>query len=176
MKIKNKKSIGLLLAVALILVAGGIYGYSKVSDKNDVGTQPTSENKTKYSPPTDEEQNAGNTAKDKFDNNSEPTNNTNGVKSVTPEITYKGVYQGNVEVNSHVPGIFEKSGKCTLTLKKDGKTVSQSRTAVPNVSEMSCGLIKIPTSKLSSGTWSATITYSSVKAKGVSDEVFIGVK
>ena len=178
MKIKNKKSKLLVLtALAMLLVAGGVYVYSKNSEKkNTVNTPISTEDQINYNPPTDEEKKSGDTAKEKFN---EPTNNSgapDGIMSVKPEITNYGVYQGNVEVSSHVPGILEKSGKCTLRLKKSGETVSQSKTAVPNVSEMSCGLIKIPVSKLSAGTWTATVVYSSVSAKGSSDAVFIEVK
>lgn len=178
MKIKSKKLI-IFSAIAILLVAGGAYAYSRNSNDANLGTTSVSTEKGQinYDPPTEEEQKAGDNVKEKLDGNSEPeTNDDDSIKSVKPEITYSGVYEGNVEVNSYVPGIFENSGKCTLTLKKDGKTVSQSKTAVPNVSEMSCGVIKVPVSKLSSGTWSATVTYSSSKAKGSSGEVFIEVK
>ena len=177
MKIKSKKTLVIALAAGLILIAGGVYAYSRNSDNSGEQTTPEQTSDGIDNPPTAEEQQSGDSAKEKFeDNNKFPNDDSNKVKSVKPDITYGEVYQGNVEVSSRVPGIFEKSGKCTLDLKKSEKTVSQSKTAVPNVSEMSCGVIKIPTTKLSSGTWSATITYSSVKAKGVSDTLSIKVK
>lgn len=176
MKIKSKKTLLLSLAIALVLIAGGVYAYSRNQDSK-VPDTPTPAEKINYKPPTKQEEKAGDKAKEKFDTNpSSGTNNNDSTKSVKPEITYYDVYKENVEVSSHVPGVLEKTGKCTLKLKKSGKTVSQSKTAVPNVSEMSCGLIKISVSKLSAGTWTATVVYSSVKVKGSSDAVFIEVK
>lgn len=176
-KVKNKKLILASLALAAVLVGGGVYAYSRNSGEENDEAKSTEEQKNPYSPPTAEEKKAGDQAKEKFDSQSNSNeNNDDNVKSVKPEIIYHGIHNDNLEVSSRVPDIIEDSGKCTLSLEKDGKTRTQTRDAVPNVSEMSCGIIKIPTSKLSSGTWVATVTYSSSKAKGTSDKVSIDVK
>jgi hypothetical protein len=54
--------------------------------------------------------------------------------------------------------------------------VTGSRAATPNVSDMSCGFIGIKRSQLSAGNWTATITYKSKTAAGVSSPQTVKVE
>jgi hypothetical protein len=177
---KNKNKIIISALVLVILVAALFYFfYFKNRGKDSslpVSTPATSVDGINYQPATNTEKNDSENSKTAAENESKNDSKTTGMKKVTPVVSYSGVYNENAEVSSYVPGVLENSGKCTLTLSRGSKSVSQSKDAVPNVSDMSCGLIKIPTSKLSSGTWSGVVSYSSTKAEGSSDKFNIDIK
>lgn len=184
-KIKNTKNKHKIIMCALVLIAlgAGLFYFFHVRDNggkdaSSTNNNPaTSANGINYQPATDSEKNDSENSKAAAEeaNNSSSTK-TAGIKKVTPVVTYSDVYNGNAEVNSYVPGILEKSGKCTLILSRGTKSVTQSKDASPNVSDMSCGLIKIPTSKLSTGSWSGVVSYSSSKAAGSSEKFNIDIK
>ncbi len=179
---RSRYKIIALLAVPILLLAG--VGYALYSRNNDASKeqqvaeeQAEDEDNIDYSPPTEKDLEKNNRHKEELAENNEQTSENEGSKkSVKPQITYADVYEGNVEVNSHVPGIFENSGTCKLILSKDGETIEKTKKAVPNVSEMSCGLIKISKSKFSVGNWNAVVEYSSAKAYGKSKSMVIEVR
>jgi hypothetical protein len=74
-----------------------------------------------------------------------------------------------VEVNGYVDGIVEDDGTCTLTLTKGSSTATASGAGTGNVTNTSCGQLVVPRSRLSSGTWTAVVTYSSAKSHGSSE-------
>ena len=174
----TKTKIILSSVIAVALLAGGVYAYSLRQD-NQTDEATTSEE----SSPNDGKSSAtGKESVDKFkesladDSKNQPSNENDQAETIKPLITSYGQYEGNVEVVARVPGVFENSGKCTLTLRKGGKSVSETKNASPNVSEMSCGVIKISKSKLSSGSWSAVVSYKSTTVSGSSDTRTIEIK
>lgn len=184
-KIKNTKNKKKIITGALLLIivgAGLFYFYHAKNDAKDKtssvnGVPATSTDGINYQPATDSEKSDSENSKAAAEEQSKnDSSQTSGMKKVTPVVTYSGIYQGNVEVSSYVPGVLENSGKCTLTLTMGSKKVSQSKDASPNVSDMSCGLIKISESKLSSGSWTGIVSYSSSKASGSSDKFNIDIK
>lgn len=166
-----------------VLVAGsvGTYAYFNSNDKS-LGTQEAEQAGDDFinlNPPTDEEKQAGDKQKasleDQSRQNSESSQES-GIKTVTPIITSWGQADGKVQVAARVPKVLEDGGTCTLTMVRAGKSVSATRKGVSNVSEVSCGYISIPSTKLSSGTWSASVSYSSPVAKGTSKTISINIQ
>lgn len=175
-KLPGKKKIILLATLPLLLVGGASAYY--LNNKNAPEAQPTDSTQAEseeinFSPPTEAEKKQTEEFKKNLETQSEQPQPTG--KTVKPVITSYGIYESNVEVASRVPGTFEGGGTCTLKLTKGSKVVSKSRKAIQNVSEMSCGYITIPTSQLSSGTWSATVSYKSQELSGTSNAVNIRV-
>ena len=107
--------------------------------------------------------------------NNPPDANTSTQKSVKPLITSWGQTSSGVEVSAYVPNVIEDGGTCTLTLTKGDKQVSAKRKGISNVSTTSCGTLFIE-EELSAGTWQATVSYSSTKAKGVSNPIDITIE
>lgn len=155
----------------LALAGGGIYYVKHRNTPSNTGDG------INYGPPTSQEKQDAENNKKTIDQRVSQQNSASSPakKTVTPIIVSYGQAAGYVKVSARVPGILENSGKCTLTLKMGGESVSQSKDATPNVSEMSCGFISIARSKLSAGTWTATVSYSSSRAKGVSEPQDIDV-
>jgi hypothetical protein len=75
-----------------------------------------------------------------------------------------------------VPGIYEEGGTCTLILTKGSQRATGTSKSIKNVSETSCGFIKISRSRLAAGSWTATVSYGSAVAKGISQPQTIEVK
>lgn len=171
-KIVTNKYILAALAL-LVLSVAALYWFNKSKDNNNAQNSATSDTQM-----PEENESAGNTqnqsSEDNSGNSESPTDSE--LKPVTPVIASWGQGSGTVEVSARVPEIIESSGTCTLTLKKDSKVVTQEKKATPNVSEMSCGFISVPRSKLSSGAWSAEVSYKSSKAEGNSEPKNIEVE
>lgn len=183
-KIKNRskyKIVALVAVLSLLLIWAG-YTFL-VSNKDVPGEQQAVEGQASvnedgidYSPPNKEDLEKNNQHKEELaKDEGKPGENTDDKKSVKPQITYAEVYGENVEVRSYVPNVLENNGTCKLILTKGGEKLEKTKEAVPNVSEMSCGLIKMSKSKLSTGNWKAVIEYTSSKAYGKSDSVVVGV-
>ena len=83
-------------------------------------------------------------------------------------------WPGHPFVGGYVDRVLD-GGTCTLTATKGGVTVTGSGPATPDATTTSCGTVGIPRAQLSTGTWTATLTYStgtaSVSAAPVQVEV-----
>lgn len=173
--IKNKKLLLTLTTIAILVGASaGVYYFKH---KHNPDNTPSG-NGINYGPPNAAEKQESADAKKAIDErqariDSQPQTS---LKKVTPLIVSYAQASNAVKVSARVPGIFEESGTCTLTLSKNGVNVTQNKAATQNVSEMSCGFISIERSKLSSGIWSATVTYSSKDAGGTSSPASIEVQ
>lgn len=175
-KIKTKKFLIVILCLALLGAGAGAY-YFKNKD-NKQATSPSSDG-VNYNPPTEQEKKEAEENKKSIDEREEQANSQSDPsypKKVTPVIVSYGQVNNDIKVSSRVPGIFESSGTCTLTLSKAALKVTQTKTAVQNVSEMSCGAITVSRNKLSAGIWTAQVSYSSSKASGESQTVKVEVK
>jgi hypothetical protein len=73
-----------------------------------------------------------------------------------------------VVVGGIVTGVIEDGGTCTVTLTRDGLTAEGSSAGVPDARNSSCGEIRVPGAALSSGEWSAVLTYRSATSSGES--------
>ena len=79
-----------------------------------------------------------------------------------------------VEVGAYA-AVVEGAGSCTLTLRKGEVVRSQTLDALEDVSTTSCGGFLIPGSDLSTGTWSAVVSYTSAQSAGQSNPVEVTV-
>jgi hypothetical protein len=80
-----------------------------------------------------------------------------------------------VYVSGYLEGVVEDDGTCTLTLTKDGQSVSATKPGTSNVTNTSCGQLTIAGSELSTGVWTATVSYSSSASSGSSEPVQVEV-
>jgi hypothetical protein len=98
-----------------------------------------------------------------------------GVRSVFVTRSGWNTSTGAVEVAGYVPGAADSDGQCTLTVTKDGTSVTEAVPATPNVSSMACGDIAVPGGKLSSGTWTAVLGYTSSGGAASAEPVEVDV-
>lgn len=181
-KKKKTKKLFFISLIILLLAAGAFFAWQQYSSNN---SQDEQSNETNYSPPSDAEkteteQNKEEIIKETEEENANQAKTTPSTakKTVTPIISYAGQQSSGAdfEANGYVQGIIEKGGTCTLTLSSGSKSVKTTRTALDNAQDTSCGLMTISKSKLSSGSWQATLSYSSTKASGTSKPMTVGVQ
>jgi hypothetical protein len=98
--------------------------------------------------------------------------------TVTPIISSWGQDQAskNVEVGAFVPGVYEDGGKCTLTLTNQGVIITEVREGAKNVSNTTCGIFTVKRDRVTAGSWSAVVQYSSSKATGTSSQINVTVE
>jgi hypothetical protein len=91
--------------------------------------------------------------------------------------TYSGwvASPAGVEVGAYVAGVAESGGTCTLTLTSGAGSATAEVPAEPDAASTSCPTLTVPGSKLSSGTWSAVVTYESPSISGKSAPVTVVV-
>jgi hypothetical protein len=102
---------------------------------------------------------------------------TGATKTVQVHITIGSwnAQSDEAQVDAFVPGHVISGGNCTLTMTMDGTSRTASHPAVTTPTATSCGLISIPRSQLSAGTWSAVVRFEASTASGESDPVNIQV-
>jgi len=178
-KQKNKKPVKrsknpFIAALVSVFLAAAIFAdlwahhntpVQQVSTPQSTSTSTTPTNTTNLNPPTAEDKQAVDEHKETISN---PPASTS-TKTVTPIIVDANEYDGQVEIRSFVPGIFENGGTCTATLKMGSLTVTKSASANADATTTNCTKFVIPASEFSSkGTWSATISYNSANYQGTS--------
>lgn len=183
---KNKKILTTVIipgAIVIVLIVSCVWILlqKKSHDNTTTGQAPQPESLVNYSPPTDREKQSGDSVKesvlqDEARRNQSPTQTTDGRRSVTPVISYAGVYGNSVEVGAYVSGIFEDGGTCTLTLKKDSEQKTVSITSEKNANSVDCPVMSISKNSLSVGSWDASVFYGSKAASGTSHIKTIEVK
>jgi hypothetical protein len=180
----RKKRIVSIFAT-LVLFGVTIFGYWLYSQRSgtdsvNIGSVSGPE-RLDLNPATDEEKQVGEDAKDKIvadmdASNSRPGTSSNSDKTkVTPFISAARVDGDSFKLNGYVPSVIETDGTCVATMTKDRITVTESRQAMQNAQNTTCGQIIIPKSKLESGTWQATLSYSSSRSAGTSEKVNVEV-
>ena len=92
-------------------------------------------------------------------------------EEVQVTVTFAGWNEssGEVQVDGFVTGAVGDDGTCTLSLTKDGRTVTGSAPAVANGSMTACGGLAVPGGQVSAGTWQAVLGYRSADHSGTSD-------
>lgn len=109
-----------------------------------------------------------------------PTTSTStqtGTGRAAPVITYAAwsASARAVQVSAYVPGLDTASARCSLVLTRGSQRRSISRAPVADATTMQCGTMSISGSRLSAGTWQATVRYSSPARSGVSAVVNVEV-
>jgi hypothetical protein len=97
--------------------------------------------------------------------------------SVDVVVTYSGWDDtlAGVEVGAYAAGIAESGGTCTLTLTSGADSATASAQAEPDAASTSCPGLVVPGSELSSGSWTAVVSYESRGTHGQSDPVEVVV-
>jgi hypothetical protein len=170
------------LAILLLLVVVVVGGLELTNTTHFFHTskQSSPADRINYGPATPQEQADSESHKDASPPSSTGTasssGNTSGTntakKSVTVEITTYRQHSTTFDVNSQVTGVVETGGTCTLSMiaeSNPSESVTQSRLSEANASNTTCGVISVPLSKLHSGTWNVSVSYSSSDAQGKSD-------
>ncbi len=164
---KVKKPLILAIAVAVLIVAsasyyvfamnGSVFGWKFHKDT-------AGDSSINLEPASTEEKQAGSDVKQqtadpgKPDVSSDPTGTDTG--STLP-ITFTAVNQNGAKVQVRVEiQALVSNGTCTLTLTKDGVTVTKTAATQATASVSTCQGFDVPTSELSSGTWMLTLSAS----------------
>lgn len=177
---RSKVAITLLFVAVIGIVALATWAYASRN-------QTASDNQaTDYSPATKEDKGFNDAHKkelgtDATEQAPSDTATTNGTKQkVTPVITAHGQPEGpgtDLKLNGFVPGIIEDNGVCTLTLTREAKNVTVSKTALQNAQDTSCGQLTMTFAEIGSkGIWSAVLSYDSPSSSGLSKITQIEIK
>jgi hypothetical protein len=79
------------------------------------------------------------------------------------------------EIGGYVDGLVEDGGSCTATFTLGARSVVVSGQAFADVTTTSCGDLAAAGTQLSTGTWTAVLSYDSPTSSGASASVSIGV-
>lgn len=99
-----------------------------------------------------------------------PSDAPGAVTEVSVVIITLDVAEGSVEASGMVPDVVESDGVCQLTLRSGAELKLISEDATPGPSSTYCGVLSYPVTGLSSGEWTATLTYRSPRSGGESAE------
>lgn len=184
----SKKTRAWLLAAVVVVVAVAVYFVWAIANREDPAPTPEptlSSTATATATPS-----ATPTATSTGSASASPTPDApSETSTVTPSastspsratvdvaMTYYGfnAVDGAVEVGGYA-NVVEADGVCTLTLTKGSSTVSKQASATPDASSTSCGEMSVAQNEISSGTWTATVSYQSSTSEGVSAPATIEV-
>lgn len=161
---KTKKTImTVTLLLVTLLIAAGIYFLLHNNFFNHSNNSKSSSINLKK--PTPEQVKAGNKQKQvttdaSIKNSQTPTGTENSTPSpLTITITAFNQNGDQVQIRSLID-MITSTGSCTLTLEGDGETITKSSAIQALPSSSSCKGFDLPTSELSPGPWTATITVS----------------
>lgn len=165
----------LLAGTLALLDARNIIDLPFFKDAQKTTSNEDTSNEVNYDPPTEEEKRETEAFKDDLVKDPTPTppsSQGSQKKSVIPVITRANYFPDTqkVDASGFVAGILEEGGSCTLTLQKDGVSVTATSQATPNAQSVSCGIISIGRDKLSPGSWKAQLSYNSAAHEGTSQQ------
>lgn len=134
-----------------------------------------------YDEPTEQEQKAGDSQKDKnierekLENDYVPPANGN-YSTALVQVNSAGLYDGVLEVRATVTGVYEDGGVCEAILTRDGATVKKTSQAFRDATTVQCGALDISRSEFNkAGAWNLSVSYGSGTAKGSSDSQIITI-
>ncbi len=175
----------ILVSAAVLLLAGlGVYAfYAKQTDSwpfTQASDKTRDTGEVNYGPPTEQEIEDSQDAKQRGDTEEtteENSNNNQSAQSTIPvAISSASVIDNNLEIRAFTPGIIEGTGECTATVSNGNKKVTAKSTAFIDTSSSICQPILIEKSQLGTGTWQVVVTYSSPDAKGTSQTVTVTIQ
>lgn len=171
----KKQATKRLIVISLLaaVIAAGVFLYVQLRTDNQ---EVVNLNDVNYSPPTDEERQAGNSKKQEIADREEKTQG--GQESTTTEviITDAGQYDNMIEVRAFMPSAY-KDGSCELIFSKGSKTFSKTTPAFKDVSTTNCTNPEVPRSEFAeAGDWSVKVSYSAEGITGQSEEKVFEVK
>lgn len=165
---KNRKTRYIIIAFAILLISVSSYSlYRYFSQKPTESTAVTESviSDVNNEPATDDEKMAGEQAQNDIDRRQQSLPTPNTKKEVQVRITSWGSEGSRFEVSSYA-NTFESTGNCYITLKKGSVVLRGMSTATQSATTMSCGTLSVEGSKITPGTWNATVTYKSTESNG----------
>lgn len=180
----NKRRLFVALLVALLLIALGLFLYKqnqRSNTNNPLGASET--DGINLNPPTEEERKAGDARKQEISAErrlaeSQPSSGSgaSNKKTVSVIITDASQYDDLIEVRSFIPDHYQ-DGTCTITFRKDDRTLTKMTPAYRDISTTICTNPNIKRSEFStSGEWQVTVSYESADAKGTSNSQTITIR
>jgi hypothetical protein len=178
MKTPNKKNrspviITSLLILGLLLVLGG---YTAIAYRNHFWpfhpeAVQTSADKIDLNPPTSEQINTGKDIK----NAAQDAANQPTIQGSQVDLTITSVNQSSTSLQIRtLIQATTNNGTCSLTLTKNGSTVTRTASVQAAASSSTCEGFDIPLNELSAGKWQMTIKFNSGSINGeVSQEVSV---
>lgn len=176
MKITQKASKKvILITLAVILIIGGGLAYYVFGLNGSLFgwkyRQDVTSNNVDLSPPTQEQQQAGQDAKqsavDKDQGKPSQNSDSPQVEEGTLNIAFTSVWQNEAALQVRVQiDPLVSNGSCTLTLTKDGSTITKTAAVYAMASISTCQGFDVPISELSSGVWNLTVSVTSDSASG----------
>lgn len=175
-KTTNKKYLRLTVVVAIIIILGaGGYLYA-----TGFFSPSSSKDQTNYGKPSKEQIKAGENIEKETEETSNEGSDPNAVGSdrtplPTGTTENKGTASVTISSFNQNDGIFQirafintitNDGTCTLTMTKDGKTITKTAGVQGTPSATTCKGFDIPVSELSQGQWNAVITFENSTLKG----------
>lgn len=186
-KRKNSKSKKITLAITIAILAFAGYALTAHSLKfwpfqENPSTAPEQSgvNTVNYDPPTEEEIEQSQSAKDKIIQEEEYKKNnpdSDSKKStVNVGISYADVIDSKLEVRAFTGDIIEGSGSCVLKVSKGSKTLEKTNLAFIDATSTICRPFYIPVADLSQGEWIISVNYNSNTSSGSSGERKVNIK
>ncbi len=175
MHLKNKKLFSKKYLIIILLIFAALITwvvFQRLHTRPHPKTTPstTTGSGGTYSPPTAQEQQAGDQQKEINDQKQQAQKNSSqtGEKTVSVIITDAGQYDDKIEVRAFIPDYYQ-DGTCKITITKDSYTVSKSTPAYHDVSTTICTNPLFSRSEFPvSGQWQVVVTYTAAGAKGTS--------
>lgn len=80
-----------------------------------------------------------------------------------------------LQAGGYVSPVVEDGGTCTLSLRKEQRTVEAGVTGVADATTTVCGGFSVPAADLSPGTWTVVLRYDSATTSGSSEPISVEV-
>lgn len=178
-KIKSAKKntllvlLGVLLIVAILGIAYWLFSKNTQQQEEDTsisrGSSKDIQDKVDTSPPTAEERQDSDTAKEDTTQSS-PEKDSSGLYMVSPTVVGAGVSGENYYAKGYVAGITEDSGTCTYTFTSGGKSQTKTSDSRSDATTTVCPQVTVAKSLLPSGQITVTLKYTSSTSYGTSPE------
>jgi hypothetical protein len=179
MRIKpsHKKRRLLIGVLCLLLIVGGglsAYAFTKTAKKHtDTASSSKKVNTVDYGPPTKEQVDAGDSTVDPEQSTTDrplpPTPQPGGKSIVEVAISSTHQAESTFQVSTLISHLVN-SGTCTLVLAKGTTTITKTAGVQPLASTSTCKGFSIPTSELSAGKWTASLTFENDTLTGSTEQ------
>jgi cytoskeletal protein RodZ len=155
---KSKVVIISLVFLILLLSVGTVYALQRggiFSTLDNQDTEPENSREVNLDPPTTEQQDAGNKAKEDFLNDENPSTTSPISISITSSQVSSDVYQIRTMLSTNEPG-----GECVLSITNQaGQSISRNVGVQSMGSYTVCQGFDLPINDLQGDTWNGSVTY-----------------
>lgn len=177
MKINKSKSksplkVIIVLAVILAAVAGAalVYAYTQHKSENIPGS---AQSGVDYNPPSDEQKAAGDQQKEETINQTDNGNQGSSGTGQDIGVSFTALNQSGdqLQIRTLIDTV-SSTGVCTLTLVKDGVTVTKQSDIQAGPTSSTCKGFNVPLSELSPGSWQVTVQATIGSQKGSATQAY----